>query len=97
MSEPRRELCSKAYLVLALAYFFTERLILQELEEVPKKMKQKRGPGPDGVPNEMLQHLGSGTKCILLFIYSQNWSKGKVPTIWNKVLIRSIPEKGKEK
>ena len=69
----------------------------QELEEAPKKMEQKKAPRPDGIPNEMLQHLGPGTKCILLFIYSQNWSKGKVPTIWNKVLIRSIPEKGKEK
>ena len=75
----------------------TERLTLQELEEVPKKTKQKKAPGPDGIPNEMLQHLGSGTKCILLFIYSQNWSKGKVPTMWNEVLIRSIPKKGKEK
>ena len=75
----------------------TERLTLRELEEVLKKMKEKKAPGPDGITNEMLKHLSPGAKRTLLRIYNQSWSTGTVPTIWKEAVIRPIPNKGKEK
>ena len=60
----------------------TECLTLRELEEALKKMKQKKAPGPGGITNEMLKHLGAGAKRTILRIYNQSWSTGTVPTIW---------------
>ncbi|KAK7106533.1 hypothetical protein V1264_017781 [Littorina saxatilis] len=48
----------------------TERLILRELEEALRKLKQKKAPGPDGISNDMLKHLGPGAKRFLLSIYN---------------------------
>ena len=73
----------------------TECLTLRELEEALKKMKQKKAPGPDGITNEMLKHLGPGAKCTLLLIYNQSWSTGTVPTIWKEAVIRPIPKREK--
>ena len=93
MSGPRHGLRSKTQLLLAL----TECLTLRVLEEVLKKTKQKKAPGPDGITNEMLKCLGSGAKSTLLRIYNQSWSTGTVPTIWKEAVIRPIPKKGKDK
>ena len=60
-------------------------------------MKQKKAPGPDGITNEMLKHLGPGAKRTLLRIYNQSWSTGIVPTIWKEAVIRPIPKMGKDK
>ena len=73
----------------------TECLTLRELEEALKKMKQKKAPGPDGITNEMLKHLGPGAKRTLLRIYNQSWSTGIVPTIWKEAVIRPIPKREK--
>ena len=73
----------------------TECLTLRELEEALKKMKKKKAPGPDGITNEMLKHLGPGAKRTLLHIYNQSWSTGTVPTIWKEVVIRPIPKREK--
>ena len=70
----------------------TECLTLQEFEEA-----QEKAPGPDGITNEMLKHIGPGSKRILLRIYNQSWSTGTVPTIWKEAVKRPIPKKGKEK
>ena len=75
----------------------TECLTLRELEEVLKKMKQKKAPGPDGITNEMLKLLGPGAKRTLLRIYNQSCSTGTVPTIWKEAVIRPIPKKEKYK
>ena len=37
-------------------------LTLCELKDAISKLKQKKAPGPDRVTNEMLKHLGQGTK-----------------------------------
>ena len=74
----------------------TECLTLRELEVALKKTKQKRAPGPVGITNEMLKHLGPGAKRVLLRIYNQSWSTGTVPKIWNEALIRPIPKKGRK-
>ena len=62
-----------------------------------EKMKEKKAPGPDGITNEMLKHLGPGAKRTLLRIYNQSWSTGSEPTIWNEDVIGPFPIKGKDK
>ena len=74
----------------------TECQTLRELEETLKKLKQKKAPGPDGITNETLTHLGPGSKCTLLRIYNQSWLTGTVPTIWKEAVIRPIPKKGED-
>ena len=74
----------------------TECLTLQELEEALTKTRQKKAPGPDGITNEMLKHLGPGAKPFLLHIYNQSWLTGTVPTIWKEALIRPIPKDGRD-
>ena len=39
---------------------------LGELQRALKKLRPKRSPGPDGITNEMLIHLGSAAVCKLL-------------------------------
>ena len=75
----------------------TESLSLRELEEALRKLKQKKAPGPDGITNEMLKHLGPGTKRLLLSIFNQSWFTGTVPTGWKEAQMRPIPKKGKDK
>ena len=75
----------------------TECLTPESPEEALKKMKQKKAPGPDGITNEMLKHLGPEAKRTLLRIYNQSWLTGTVPTIWKEAVIRPIPKEGKDK
>ena len=75
----------------------SDNLTLSELEDAIKKLKQKKAPGPDGVTNEMLKHLGPGAKRILLSVFNQSWHSGRVPTKWKEAHIRPIPKKGKDK
>ena len=92
MSGPRHGLCSKTQPLLALTHVW---LTLRELEGALKKMKQKKVPGPDGITNEMLKHIGPGAKRTLLRIYNQSWSTGTVPTIWKEAIIRPIQKREK--
>ena len=43
-----------------------------ELEDAFRKLKQMKAPGPDGVTNGMLKHLGQGAKRTLFAIYNQS-------------------------
>ena len=75
----------------------TERLTLRELEEVLKKITQKKAPGPDGITNEMLKHFGPGAKRFLLHIHNESLPTGTVLTIWKEALKRPISQKKKKK
>jgi len=77
--------------------YMTESLTMSELEEALKKLKLKKAPGPDGVTNEMLKHLGYGAKRILLLVFNLSWHTGKFPSKWKEAHIRPILKKGKDK
>ena len=68
-----------------------------ELEDAIRKLKQKKTPGPDGVTDEILKHLGQGAKRTLLAIYKQSWHNGRVPSKWKEAHIQPIHKKGKDK
>ena len=54
-------------------------LRLGELQRVVNKLKARKSPGPDGITNEMLIHLGSATVCKLLQIFNHSWELGVLP------------------
>ena len=72
-------------------------LTMQELRSSIKKLKSKKAPGPDGVMNDMLRHLGSVAMNVLLRIFNQSWKQGRVPDIWKEASIIPIHKKGKDK
>ena len=59
-------------------------LRLGELQRALKKLRPRRSPGPDGITNEMLIHLGSAAVCKLLQIYNHSWEQGVLPQIWRE-------------
>ena len=70
---------------------------MQELCGSIKKLKSKKAPGPDGVMNDMLRHLGSAAMNVLLGIFNPSWKQGRVPDIWKEASIMPIHKKGKDK
>ena len=71
-------------------------LRLGELQRALKKLRPKRSPGPDGITNEMLIHLGSAAVCKLLQIYNHSWEQGVLPQIWREATMIPILKKGKD-
>ena len=73
-----------------------QRLTLHELKTVLKKLKTKKSPGPDGITNEMLIHLGPTATSKLLEIYNHSWKQGQLPQIWREAIMIPILKKGKD-
>ena len=74
---------------------FGENLTLSELNKALKRLKPRKSPGPDGIHNEMLIHLGTEAKKILLEIINITWQKGDLPPIWKTAILKPILKKGK--
>ena len=68
-----------------------------ELESALQSLKPKQAPGPDGVTNELLIHLGPEAKKKLLQIYNASWKHGIVPQEWKKAILIPIHKPGKPK
>ena len=72
-------------------------ITLQELNTALNKLKIKKAPGPDGISNEMLQHLGNTASKKLLEIYNYSRTKGEVPQIWREATMKPVHKKGKDR
>lgn len=70
---------------------------MAELNTALRSLKAKKAPGPDGISNDMLRHLGPAAKALLLQIFNQSWEQAKVPTLWKEAHITPILKKGKPK
>jgi ribonuclease HI/endonuclease/exonuclease/phosphatase family metal-dependent hydrolase len=75
----------------------TAELTKEELIKAIKQLKKKKSPGPDGITNEMIQHMGNTALQKLLDIYNQSWKQGQVPQCWKKATMIPILKKGKNK
>jgi ribonuclease HI/endonuclease/exonuclease/phosphatase family metal-dependent hydrolase len=69
----------------------------QELTQALRKLKNKKSPGPDGLTNEMLTHLGSAAADKLLEIFNASWHEGIVPQIWKEATMIPVYKKGKDR
>ena len=72
-------------------------ITMAELKKAIKKLKKKKSPGPDGITNEMIIHLGSLAMSKLLDIFNLSWRNGDVPQIWKEATMMPILKKGKNK
>ena len=72
-------------------------ITMTELEKAIKKLKKKKSPGPDGITNEMIMHLGDTALQKLLDIFNLSWKDGDVPQIWKDATMIPILKKGKNK
>ncbi|KAK7108155.1 hypothetical protein V1264_015944 [Littorina saxatilis] len=70
---------------------------LDELEAAIKALKCKKAPGPDGISNDMLKHMGTIAKKTLLLLFNESWKSTTVPAMWKKAHIVPIHKKGKNK
>jgi ribonuclease HI len=69
---------------------------LAELKKAIRQLK-KKSPGPDGITNEMIQHLGNASLRKLLDIFNLSWTNGEVPQCWKEARMTPILKKGKNK
>ena len=74
-----------------------EAITLKEVEAAIKGLKCKKAPGPDGVSNDMIRHLGPVAKKTLLELFNESWKTGSVPAMWKKAIIIPIHKQGKDK
>jgi ribonuclease HI len=72
-------------------------LTLSELHTALRQLKTKKSPGPDGITNEMLTHLGRFATSKLLDIYNLSWREGKLPQIWREATMIPIHKTGKDR
>ena len=66
-----------------------------ELDAALTKLNTGKSPGPDGVPNELLQQLSTRGKTLLLALVNKSWTAADVPASWRTAEIVAIPKKGK--
>ena len=75
----------------------SQPITMKEIEAAIRQLKCKKAPGPDGVTNDMIKHLGPADKKTLLELFNESWKNGTVPALWKKVTIIPIHKKGKDK
>ena len=76
----------------ACAPFSMEALVLEI-----SRLQLKKAPGPDGISNEMLRHLGPVARGALLDIINRSWRTAEVPRQWRQANVIPIPKSGKDK
>ena len=72
-------------------------LKISELNSAIRNLKPKKAPGPDGVSNDVLKHLGPIARKTLLEIFNCSWNKGLVPEVWKTAHLVPVLKKGKDK
>ena len=75
----------------------TSPLTSAELEKAVLSLKKNKSPGRDAITNEMIQHLGTKARSVLLKILNKSWKEGTVPQTWKEATMVPIHKKGKGK
>lgn len=68
------------------------------LEELVTSLKQSHdtATGPDDIHYQMLKHLPTSSLILLLEVFNQIWTSGKLPSTWKEATIIPLPKPGKE-
>ena len=74
-----------------------DRFTMKEFYLASLSIYPKKTPGPDGITNDMLRHIGPAAKKTLLAFFNQSWHLGHVPSRWKEAVVRPILRKGKNK
>jgi ribonuclease HI len=68
---------------------------MPELKRAIWTLKANKSPGPDGVSNDMLKHLGPRARAALLDLINHSWSSGIVPASFKLSHIVPVAKRGK--
>ncbi|KAJ1524620.1 hypothetical protein ONE63_011104 [Megalurothrips usitatus] len=68
----------------------------EELESEIKKLKVKKAPGADGIPNAAIKHLPPKIVQQTAVIFNECLKKSYFPSIWKTATIQPIPKPGKD-
>ena len=68
-----------------------------ELDRQLQHLHRRKAPGPDGICNEHLAHLGPVARRALLQAVNASWKEGAVPREWRQARIIPIPKAAKDK
>ena len=60
------------------------------------KLPNRKSPGPDGIPNELLKHLPEDAKQAIHKMFILMWMTGSTPTSWKECRTVLIHKKGDE-
>ena len=71
--------------------------IEEELSKAIRKLQLRKSPGPDGISNEMIKHLGPRARTALLHLCNASWEQGVVPREWRTTAVVPIPKTSKDK
>ena len=71
----------------------SQPITMKEIEAAIRQLKCKKAPGPDGVTNDMIKHLGPAAEKTLLELFNESWKNGTVPALWKKATIIPIHKK----
>ena len=69
----------------------------EELDIGISQLIPNKAPGPDNIPNDLLQHLGTKAKQKLLKLYNKSWKTGIIPQTWKKATMMPLLKQGKPK
>ena len=72
---------------------FTE----EELTRTIQQLQMKKSPGPDGITNEMVKHLGPVARAALLHLINLSWRNGEAPREWRVATVVPILKVAKDK
>ena len=75
----------------------SQPITMKEIEAAIQQLKCKKAPGPDGVTNDTIKHLGSVAKKTLIELFSESWKNGTVPALSKKATIIPIHVKKVDK
>ena len=67
---------------------------LDELKRAVEALKHGKGPGPDGIKNEMLKVICGIIPDIVLQLYNSVLATRHYPSLWKQCLILPIYKKG---
>ena len=67
-----------------------------ELERAIDASNLNKAAGEDDIPNEMIKHLGTNARKLLLQIFNKCWASEELPTSWRTAIIKPLLKEGKE-
>ena len=70
------------------------RITMEEMREALRELKNKKAPGPDGIPAECLKIFGETFEKIFLKIINLIFSNHLYPSQWNSNYLKPIYKKG---
>ena len=70
--------------------FLNKNFSTDEIDQVIDKLKNRKAPGIDNIPNEILKC--AAIKNCLLKLFQYYFDTGLLPSCWNKAIIKPIPK-----